>query len=373
MRALIILGPAVFTALASAQGFFQLSNGDYHEGRVAGLKGEARLETAIGRLPLAADVKLMRRDGFDAHEAVAFAEDGLHSDNISGHVAVADYAAKHGIWSTARKHLNRAIELDADNEPALKLAADWARVFQLNAFEAGPKPNVRKALESWLRESAPKDWVGAAMVEVKVRPLDDALLLHPMLRALKGDKAPARWCAARVLTRLRSDPERIKPLYRRGVLDPEASVRIECVRALKATQDPVFCRLFGKSLGSRTQAIRIAAAEALAELEMQEGAEPIIRMLSGEVPVAPRNHIAQTTQVAYVKDYDVEVAQNAVIADPVVDVVQDGTILDFAVVSVAAERRIYFAALRRITKRDFGNDLKKWREYVTPTPKSGTD
>jgi hypothetical protein len=371
MRALTILATAAFCALAPAQGLFELSNGDRHEGTIAGLKGSERLETAVGRIPLGANVRLMRRDSFDAHEAVLFAEDGLHANNAEGHLAVAELAASRGIWGAARKHLNRAIELDPDSDRALAMAERWAAQFQLNAYEAGPKPNHRKALEAWLKESATKDWVGAAMVVAKARPLGNDLLLHPMLKALKSDKAPARWCAARSLTNLRSDPERIKPLYRRGVLDPAPSVRMECVRALKATQDPVFCRLFGRSLGSRTHAIRIAAAEALAELEMPEGAEPIIRMLSGEPPVAPRNHIASTTQVAYVKDFDVEVAQNAVIADPVVDVVQEGEILDFAVVSVVAERQIYFAALRRITKRDFGHDVSKWREYVKTKP-SGT-
>jgi hypothetical protein len=373
MRALVLLTLAAAPALIPAQGFFELSTGSFHEGRLAGPASEPRLETAMGRLPLSADVRAMRRDPFEAHENLALAEFGLHSENVAGHVALAEYAGDRGVWTAARKHLNRALELDPDSERALALAAKWARQFHLNAFEDGPKPNVRKALEGWLKESATKDWVGAALVNAKIKGLDSGLVLHPLLNVLKAKEPHARWCAARSLTNLKSDPERIKPLYRRGILDPSPAVRTECVRALKATSDPVFCKLFARSLESKNQAVRIAAAEALAELEMSQGAEPLLNMLAGDPPVAPRNNISVVNQVAYVKDYDVEVAANAVIADPVVDIAQDGMVLDVAVVSVTAERHVYYSALRRITKRDFGNDLAKWRQHVKKPAAEKTD
>jgi HEAT repeats len=364
MRALALLTLAAIPALAPAQGYFQLSKGGLHEGKIAGLQGESRLDTAIGRLALPEDVKALRRDPFEAHEKVATAAFGLHPDNAAGQIALAEYAATYGIWATARRHLNLALARDPDSERALALATKWAVTFKLNAFEEGAKPNLRKALESWLKESATKDWVGAAMVLEKVKWVAPAIVLHPTLKTLKATQPHARWCAARVLTNLRNDPERIKPLYRRGILDPSPTVRTECVRALKVTKDPVFCRLFAKSLASNNQAVRIAAAEALGELELPEGAEPLIRMLAGDGPIAPRNHIGVTTQVAYVKDFDVEVAAGAVIADPIVDIVQEGVILDVAVVSVNAERHVYWTALKRITKRDFGTDLSKWRAHV---------
>jgi hypothetical protein len=370
MRASILLTLAAVPAIASAQSFFQLSTGDFHEGKIAGLAAESRLETAIGRLPLSADVKVLRRDPFEAYEKVAAAEFGLHPQNAAGQIALAEYAASQGLWTAARKHLNQAFEVDPDSERAIALAAKWAGEFQLNAFEAGAKPNMRKALEAWLKDAATKDWVGAAMVQAKVKGLGPDLVLHPTLKTLKATQPHARWCAARVLTSLRNDPERIKPLYRRGSLDPSPAVRTECVRALKVTEDPVFCRLFAKSLASKNQAVRIAAAEALGELELPEGAEPILRLLSGDTPVPTRNNITVTTQVAYVKDYDVEVAQNAVIADPVVDVAQDGMVLDVAVVSITAERHVYWNALRRITKRDDRTDLSKWRAHLGTKPET---
>jgi hypothetical protein len=364
MRATVLLALAAFPAFVCGQTFFELSNGQKCEGKVAGLAGNPRLDTAIGRLALAPDVRVMRRSPFEAHETVALAQYSLADDNAAGQLAVAELAASQGVWSAARRHLNLALAADPDSERALALASKWAKRFHLNAFEEGPKPNVRKALESWLEEDATRDWTGAAMVLAKAQGLGADLLLHPALKALRRDETHARWFAARALKDLRSSPERIKPLYRRSILDPSPVVRTECVRSLKVTEDPVFCRLFAKSLASSNQAVRIAAAEALAELELPQGAEPIVRLLAGETPVAPRNHIISVTQVSYVKDYDVEVAQNAVIADPVVDVAMDGMVLDVAVVSIQAERKVYFSALRRMTKQDFGADVGKWRSYL---------
>jgi type II secretory pathway component GspD/PulD (secretin) len=41
-----------------------------------------------------------------------------------------------------------------------------------------------------------------------------------------------------------------------------------------------------------------------------------------------RGHVAVINQTAYVRDFDVEVAQASFIADPKVDVIQDGIVLD---------------------------------------------
>lgn len=58
-----------------------------------------------------------------------------------------------------------------------------------------------------------------------------------------------------------------------------------------------------------------------------------------------RANIAVMNQVAYVQDFDVEIAQAASIADPIVDVVQDGVVLDVRPV-VSADRRFIMMELR---------------------------
>jgi type II secretory pathway component GspD/PulD (secretin) len=58
-----------------------------------------------------------------------------------------------------------------------------------------------------------------------------------------------------------------------------------------------------------------------------------------------RSNITVMNQVAYVQDFDVEIAQAASIADPVIGVVQDGVILDVRPV-VSADRRFIMMELR---------------------------
>lgn len=58
-----------------------------------------------------------------------------------------------------------------------------------------------------------------------------------------------------------------------------------------------------------------------------------------------RSNLTVLNQVSYVKDFDVEIAQAASIADPIVDVIQDGVILDVRPV-VSADRRFIMLELR---------------------------
>ncbi|MCE9593516.1 MAG: hypothetical protein K8S98_04920 [Planctomycetes bacterium] len=58
-----------------------------------------------------------------------------------------------------------------------------------------------------------------------------------------------------------------------------------------------------------------------------------------------RANLAVLNQVAYVKDFDVEIAQGSSIADPIVDVIQDGVVLDVRPV-VSADRRFIMMELR---------------------------
>ena len=58
-----------------------------------------------------------------------------------------------------------------------------------------------------------------------------------------------------------------------------------------------------------------------------------------------RANIAVMNQVAYVKDFDVEIAQAASIADPIIDVIQDGVVLDVRPV-VSADRKFILMELR---------------------------
>jgi hypothetical protein len=84
-----------------------------------------------------------------------------------------------------------------------------------------------------------------------------------------------------------------------------------------------------------------------------------------------RAHVAFLQQQAYIRDYDVEVAQAAFIADPKVDVLQSGSVLDVTVSGVYEEVvivRAYQKALQRLTSHDPGGDPRGWANWLQELP-----
>jgi len=91
----------------------------------------------------------------------------------------------------------------------------------------------------------------------------------------------------------------------------------------------------------------------LNDLQLQLVLRAVEKSERTEIVSSPRVLISNTgranltflNQVAYVKDFDVEIAQAASIADPIVDIVEEGVILDVRPV-VSADRRFVTLELR---------------------------
>lgn len=91
----------------------------------------------------------------------------------------------------------------------------------------------------------------------------------------------------------------------------------------------------------------------LGDLQLQLILRAVQKSERIEIVSAPRVLVSNTgranlsvlNQVTYVKDFDVEIAQAASIADPIVDVIQDGVVLDVRPV-VSADRRFITLELR---------------------------
>jgi general secretion pathway protein D len=86
-------------------------------------------------------------------------------------------------------------------------------------------------------------------------------------------------------------------------------------------------------------------AQAVLRAVSKYGTSNIVDAPSLTVYNGQRASINVTNYVSYVKDFDVEIAQAAVIADPVVDVIADGVVLDVRPV-VSADRRFVTMELR---------------------------
>ena len=80
-----------------------------------------------------------------------------------------------------------------------------------------------------------------------------------------------------------------------------------------------------------------------------------------------RGHVAFLTQTSYIRDFNVEVASAAFVADPKVDVMQEGSVLDATVMSMQQQRtirRYYQRALRQLSGKDPGRDVTKWAQKM---------
>jgi hypothetical protein len=158
-------------------------------------------------------------------------------------------------------------------------------------------------------------------------------------------------------------------LVMRTVSDASEPVRATSVRAVRelgmagAAVDQI-----GPLMRHRSDAVRMRAAEALGNLGEPRGVEYLLTALSGGGGSSPRGHVAFLDFTSYIRDFDVEVAQAAAIADPVVDTVMSGVVLDAQVKGVSwerlvLERKTIRNAVRKLAGPGLPEDPKHWSEW----------
>ena len=344
----------------------ELTDGSLIEGSARKTETGIRLTTPFGvRSVAAADYRgVSSVSPLDLRKRAKEMLEGVARKDAAQHRAVATWCIKNGYLTGLRKRLNHLLSLEVDAPWARKRVADLASVYTLHRTELAKRGRDRRKFVDFLFEKlAARDNVGAVLAVEKAASLDRELVYRAAMKALKRGKPRVRWAGARTLGTFMDEPLRISPLYKQSLRDGIWAVRREAVRALKVTGDEVFVRLYAKHLRSPEAMLRVRAAQALAELGMAEAVKPLISALADTWrPV--RNYVAITNQIAYVKDYDVEVAQTAFIADPVVDVIQEGAVLETAVIHVSVERRLYGDALSRITGASLGTKPGAWRRWL---------
>lgn len=368
MRIATLLAVAFHAAAPlGAQELLTLRDGSRLEGTVAERAGGLLVASPLGRRQLARDEVQSResaeplRARFESHRATRPAS------LRSARVALARWCFEQGLTSGCIEELEAALQMGAiEDEGAMQLAGRLSAQWQVHPGEDADKGRDRREyLQGLFRDYAARGFVQAAIAYHRVEPLREDPVFRLAMGQLRSESESARFLGATVAGAYRSNVERVAPLYRRSLADPSGTVRHASVRSLAGSDDPAFARLYAKNLDHGAQRVRMHAAEALGNLGAMQGAAPLIAALRATAgATVPRNHIAVTTQRAYVKDFDVEVAAGAVIADPVVDIVQDGAVLDVAAVAISIERTIYVQALKRLAGRDFGFDVAKWEAWL---------
>lgn len=297
-------------------------------------------------------------------------------------VALGEWMLHEGLCDEALRELDAVLSLDPDEAHARALLR--RRPVQLStlvpleltcpASDGAGDPAAARA--SLLRRGAK---CGAALREMTVNQLEkredrDALLLD-LSHELSSGVDARRMFATLALRRLFPGSE-VKELLRRAVLDPSHDVRGGAALALRDVKEPGVIVPVVRGLSSSSLGVRANAVEALGNMGYPAAVEPLVSRLAelskpaGSTGGFPRSNISVTRQLAYVQDFDVEIAQGASIAKPVVSVVQEGVVLDTAVAgvgvesyAVALETERVCRALSKLTHEMPGAGGRAWLEW----------
>lgn len=286
----------------------------------------------------------------------------------------------------ATDELDRILRHAPDERHVLALLASRPPRIALEA----PPAEGESVRAAWLRAGAREFALGGSPVrrELVVRELaragretsvpaqtGDTTLFSDLIRTLEDGVTTRRAFAAFALRRLYAGSH-LGPLAARAVFDPAIDVRDEAVLALRAARDPAACGAVVVALSSRNASVRARAAEALGRMGYREAVEPLVQMMlaaapapagaSGGGPVRANLYVGLST--AYVKDYDLEIAQGASVANPIVDLVTSGVVFDVGVggtssLPITTEVWSAAGALTRLTGERFGADAGRWRTW----------
>jgi hypothetical protein len=304
------------------------------------------------------------------HELLAQAqklERALPKDDLVRRVAYADWLLGEGLLVEGLRQLDRVLERSPDQADAVTLLAGRPLPLALP-----PAPQSAAGLEALFAAAGRLSPAGREVAVQRLRGETEIPGLRAALaRELVARVSGRRAFAALALRRLFPGSE-AEGLLARAVLDASPEVRVGAARSLKAFEDPAVIVPAVRAIGSRYPEVRVHAIEALATMEYREAVEPLynhlVALQSGGGTSAPRVHIFTGRQRAYIQDFDVEVAQNAAIADPVINTLIEGEVLDVAVIGsteyqVAAERSAVRRALAQLTGAKPGETTTAWTEW----------
>jgi hypothetical protein len=283
--------------------------------------------------------------------------------------AYADWLVREGLHAEALAELDRLLTADPDQADARALLSRADLPIALPALHRAPSGDE---LTAFLRTAAVAGPVVQELAVQRLEGRDEVPGLVPVLQAeLVQDDHRRRAFATLGLRRLMPGRE-VRPLLSRAILDPSAEVRRGASLALRDADEPALALPALKALGSANDRVRRNAAEALGTMNYAVAAEPLYRHLvnlqRGGGSGAPRSNIYVGRQVAYIQDFDVEVASNSAIADPVINVLTEGAVLDAAVRGVheyaaQSERASVRRSLSQLTGARPGNTTAAWKRW----------
>jgi hypothetical protein len=288
--------------------------------------------------------------------------------NLGARVELAHQALALGLVQEALADLDSVLLADPDHAGAVA-ALQRGGLMKVPQIEGAADEHA--AREALIRFASP---LSAAPREIAIFELGKSADKQALQTALAADIGSEivlrRSFAAHALRRLFPGIAG-KSLLLHSVYDPSADVRLMCAQAVKASGQEAWIVPLVRTLeDSSSSMARANAAEALGLIGNSAAVAPLVARIASPPQATstgriPHSNIFVGRQIAYVQDFNVEVAQFQAVADPVVNVVLEGMATDAAVsgvqdVQFQVETATIRTALARLTGEHPGDTNKAW-------------
>jgi hypothetical protein len=367
------LTPLLAAALACSPDVVELTDGSRLVGEVRSRKDGLSLLTPMGLQRVANDTVARVEARADLlpryHEQLTAAGKQPHAL-----ASLAQWCVERGLYPEAFDCVDRALAI-CPQEPVL---AEAATRLADQALLDGAAPSVWPDLEvreRLLARIAGKSSSRATFAKSLLSKAPVEALVPWLVDELQTTSVEVRTGAVDLLGSVKSDAGLAK-LVRSSLVDPSATVRDHALHAALASGHPDLASAYLEAAKVDDESMRLRAYPALAALRDPRAMPALITALTpkpGPVashgdPKLPRSHIFIGEQRAYVRDFDVQIAQGAVIAKPVIGVLQSGVALEAAVAGVVVishvERVAVVGALKQLSGgKDFGADHVAWATW----------
>ncbi len=368
--ALLSLAPAILLSAAAAD-VVHLDGGIRHAGpTTCHADGSITIRTLRGDVTVDADEILRVEDHATLLNELKRQKRRLKSDDAAAATELCQVAIDTGLFDAAFELADQALRAAARSGAAVtlprplfdlpvrdvpvdaELSDDDAR--RLLLATGSREPAVAMVAKARLLALAPRSDVTATIV----RALDD---VSPKVRHVALD----------VLAKTRPDGT-IERVIERMLFDKDAGVRKAATEtAIAYANDGVVFPIV-RALEQEDVQLRLAALDAAELLRDTRVVGALVRNLRrADAAGKTRGNFANVTHTSYVGDFDVEIAQAAVIAQPIVKVATHGDIQDVGVAGVferrvpAAERERTGKVLGLLTGQDLGTDWRRWDAWLS--------
>jgi hypothetical protein len=364
-------------AFVLAADVVELKDGTRLVGEVVADKSDVTLRTSVGTMTLPANEiarATKRGELLSTHRAlIASAGDRAHA-----WLTISIWSVEHGLYREAFDAADRAGEL-APIDPAVvalrdRLAHD-AVLEECTPIEP-PPVEARARLLEIIGGKSPSRAVFARAALGQIAAEELAPWLKEKLHASRPE---SRRGAALALGAVKSNAA-LAELIRASLLDENRDVRAAAREGVLASNHADLANPYLKAVETGDPRMRERAYPMLEALRDPRAVPVLIDVLkprpaaSPDAPAGgssgynpPHNHIFIGEQRAYVRDFDVEIAQGAVIAKPIVGILQSGAALDVAIGGVVVvsytERMEVVSVLRRLSGQNLGSDPVAWEAW----------